>query len=265
MRQAAFRNGGFTLAELLVASTISAFVAMVAVGALKTVSESAHRVTAIAETADEVRFAARLISQDLGNLYRNSTRENMRLICTHEQTDQGGVPVLTLYTVCKAKARADQSEADVYEVSYFLSQTEDKTVLFRRLWPYPDPNADPGGILVSIAEDISVFNLRFFDGTEWSTEWPEDMETLPELVEVTIAGQCPNSTRTVIESFIVNFVRLQAPSTTTTTTQGEQGTQAAEGQQESGTTGQTSGQTGGQTDSGTGGTSSGGSGSGGGR
>jgi len=230
MRKAALRYAGFTLAELLVASTIGAFVAMVAVGTLKTVSDSARSVSRIAETADEVRFAARLIEQDVQNLYRDSSRLNVKFVCEYEQTEQGSVPILTFYTVCRTKARPDQSEADVYEVSYFLSQTERKSVLFRRLWPHPDPNADPGGIVMAIAENIGLFSLRFFDGTQWSTDWPENMETLPELVEVTISGGDPNGPQKVVESFIVNFVRFTSPSSTATATEGQQGTQPQEGQ-----------------------------------
>jgi general secretion pathway protein J len=261
MRKAVLKNAGFTLAELLAASTIGAFVAMVAVGTLQTISSSARRVSSITETADEVRFAARLISQDLTNLYRNSNIENVKFVCTYEQSAQGDLlPVLTFYTVCRGKARADQPEADVYEVSYFLVHSENKSVLFRRLWPYPDPNTEPGGIVMAIAENVAAFSLRFFDGTEWSTEWPETMETLPVLVEVTIAGQAPDRTMPVIESFVANFVRFQSPtsSTTTTATEGEQSTQTQAGQTGTNTSSQT-GQT--STQTGTSGTSSGGGGS----
>ena len=41
----------------------------------------------------------------------------------------------------------------------------------RRLWPNPDKERDPGGILTVIAEDIEVFGVRFFDGMQWQMDW----------------------------------------------------------------------------------------------
>ncbi|GAH81348.1 unnamed protein product, partial [marine sediment metagenome] len=79
------------------------------------------------------------------------------------------------------------------------------------------PNEDElRGILTVIAEDIEVFAVRYFDGEEWQSEWPEEMESVPELVEVSIAAKQPGRTpplggagRTdmTVESFIVNFPR----------------------------------------------------------
>jgi len=93
-------------------------------------------------------------------------------------------------------------------VEYYLLKDEEKSVLCRRLWPNPDPNeVDPRGILSVIAEDIEVFAVRYFDGEEWQIEWPEEMESVPELVEVSIAAKQPERTDMTVESFVVNFPR----------------------------------------------------------
>lgn len=228
----AARNRGFTLPEILVATTISGFIAMVAVGAMKAVSDSAHRVNQASETAAEVRFAARMLAHDLTNLYRDPNPENMKLVGASQGSETGGPVYLTFYTVNRAKARADQPEGDVYEVEYILGRPADeeeapapamdgieKMVLFRRLWPNPDKDRSPGGILTPIAENINVFQVRFFDGQQWGSEWPEEMRSLPELVEVTLAIQPQEKGQLFVESFTVSFPRMVQ----TTGAAGEQG------------------------------------------
>lgn len=198
---------GFTLVEILLASTIGAFVALVAVGALKAVSVSTEMVDANINTAAEVRFASKTIAADLVNFYRDSDSKNTKFVGTVEETDEGIVSCLTLYTVSTTKARIDQPEGDVYEVEYFLSKDEDQSLLMRRVWPNPDKDTQPGGVLYVIAENIDVFQVRYFDGEDWQIEWPEDMKSLPELVEVTIVATRRSRADTAIESFIVNFPR----------------------------------------------------------
>lgn len=201
------RKTGFTLVEALVASTIGSFIALVAVGTLRTITVSAERVNSNIEAASEVRFASNMISRDLVNLYREQNVRNMKLVGIADDSNPGS-SFLTFYTVSRAKARTDQPEADVYEVEYFLKKNEEESDLYRRLWPNPDPNDEnPGGILSIIAEDIEFFQVRFFDGEEWSEEWPEEMEVVPQLIEVNIVGKQQKWGSPAMDSIMVNLVR----------------------------------------------------------
>jgi len=201
-------DGGFTLVEVMVASVIGAFIALVAVGALRAVSGGAERIDTSIETAAEVRFAANLVSRDLRNLYRDRNVENMKFVGELVQSQADAVSRLVFYTVGRVKARFEQPEGDVYEVEYFLqkSRDDDRTVLFRRLWPNPEKEAEPGGVLAPVAENIGVFEVRYFDGEQWQLEWPEKMESIPKLVEVTIGSRGERGVA-VTETFLASFPR----------------------------------------------------------
>jgi hypothetical protein len=208
-----------------VASTISGFVAVIAVGALNAIAGSAKTINRITETTSEIRFAARMIARDLANLYRDINPENMKLVGAGEVTATGEPPHLTFYVSGRAKARANQPEGDVYEVEYFLGtrqrsremgpgpglpadQFEESMVLFRRLWPNPDKERPPGGVLTPIAENIGAFYVRFYDGKQWVEEWTEQMRSLPEYLEVTLASVPPEKGDPVVEIMTVTFPRL---------------------------------------------------------
>jgi general secretion pathway protein J len=222
MTGANWRKAGFTLVEVLVASAIGTFIALVAVGALRAITLSAEMVEQNIDTAAEVRFAAKLIADDLTNIYRDRNTDNIRLVGTTAETKQSGGSILTLYTVGRAKARTEQAEGDVYEVEYFLAVDEQESVLCRRLWPNPDKDTDPGGVLTIIAEDIDIFEIRFFDGEDWTDEWTEEMKVLPQLVEVTIVTKQPSRVEPAIATFVANFSRFpgQASGTAEATEQG---------------------------------------------
>jgi general secretion pathway protein J len=236
---------GFTLAEVLVASTISGFVAVVAVGALNALAGSAQTVNRTTETTSEIRFAARMMARDLANLYRDPNPQNMKLLGSSEGTALGGPPFLTFYMTARAKARANQPEGDVYEVEYFLGtrqqqtaraeeSSQDNTVLFRRLWPNPDKEREPGGILTPIAENIGIFQVRFWDGKQWTDQWTEEMQSLPECFEVTLATMPPQKGDPIVETFTVTFPRLSKAAATGAAQQGA-AAEGGRGQQGSGT------------------------------
>jgi len=134
-------------------------------------------------------------------------------------------------------------EGDIYEVEYYLMKEDDKSLLMRRLWPNPnEEDEEPGGILAVIAEDIDAFEVRYFDGEEWSDEWPEDMDVLPQLLEINIVA-APSEGTAVMESLIVNFTRSAVATAGTSETGGqEQGGQPGGQEQGSQPGGQTSGQ-----------------------
>ena len=237
------RKTGFTLVEVMVASTIGAFVMLVAVGTLKAITASAEMVEDNISTAAEVRFATNMLKRDLVNFYRDENTENTKFIATSEETGQEGSSYLVFYTVSRAKARTDQPEGDIYEVEYYLMKDEEQSLLMRRMWPNPNKEeTEPRGILAVIAENIDVFEVRYFDGEEWSTEWPEEMRVLPQLIEVNIVAKPPSRPVPTLESFIVNFTR----SVTAAVDDSESGEQEGGGQGGQGGA-QPGGQTGGQT------------------
>jgi len=201
------KKSGFTLVEVLLASMIGAFVALVAVGTLRAISASAEMIENNISTSSEARFASKVIARDLLNLYRDTDLEKAKLVGLAQETGGDVVSCLSFYTVGRTKARMDQPEGDVYEVEYYLLKEQENRALMRRMWPNPDKDSPAGGILTAIAEYIDVFEVRYFDGENWQLEWPEDMKSLPELVEVTIVATRRSRADTAIESFIVNFPR----------------------------------------------------------
>jgi general secretion pathway protein J len=205
------RRTGFTLVEVLVASTIGVFIAMVAVGALRTIIASAEMVDRNINAAAEVRFAANMIARDLQNLYHDDNIENTKFIGTLEALEGGNyTSYIVFYALGRTKARFDQPEGDLYEVEYYLMQEGETSSLMRRLWPNPSEELEPGGILTVIAEDIAGFEVQYFDGEEWSDEWPEEMQALPDLVAISITANQPDRGNPPAESIIVNLSRSKS-------------------------------------------------------
>jgi type II secretion system protein J len=208
MHTAYANRTGFTLVEVIAACMIGAFVALVAVGTLRAVTAGREKINTHIATVSELRFAASLIRQDLANLYRDSDPRNCRLVSTLQSTGLDSVNHLIFYAVSRTKARAGQPEGDVYEVEYYLSRQEEKSLLMRRFWPYPDKDVQPGGVLTAIAENIELFNTRYLAEGQWYDQWPEEKQSLPEMVEVTLAAVPPGQEKALTSSFILNFPRL---------------------------------------------------------
>jgi hypothetical protein len=79
----------------------------------------------------------------------------------------------------------------------------------RRLWPNPSEELEPGGVLTVIAEDIAAFDVQYFDGEEWSDEWPEEIQALPDVVAISITARQPERSNPLSESIIVNLTRSE--------------------------------------------------------
>jgi general secretion pathway protein J len=201
------KKTGFTLVEVMVASTIGAFISLVAVGTLKAVISSNEQVDININAASEVRFASNTIAKDLANIYRDENIENTKLIGTIEYLTDYSTSDIIFYAYNRTKARVSEPEGDIYEVEYYLIKNEEKSSLMRRIWPNPNEEFEPGGILTTIAEDIDLFEIRYFDGEDWYDEWPEEMETQPDMIEITITSYLESRGIPIIESFIVNLAR----------------------------------------------------------
>ncbi len=202
------RRRGFTFVEVTAAIAIGSFVILVAVGALKSVSDGSRTVREHSEMAAEMRFVTDRVRADLENLYRAKQRKLMKLdggVQMQGDEEQGS---LIFYTLLHEKARALEPEGDVYEVEYGLMEGEDKTLFTRRVWPNPDEEADPGGVLTILSDRIVDFRVRFLTEEEWVDQWSvEENRKLPDLIEVQIVGKLDDQRKPVVSNFIINYVQ----------------------------------------------------------
>lgn len=210
-RPAQLSRRAFTLVEVLVASTIASFVTVVAMGTLHALSQSASRIQAHTDTVSELRYAAAVLSRDLSCLYTDQDANSRKLLYT-DAGDSMGVSMLTFYTIGHNQVRAGRPESDLYEVEYYISQTEERSVLMRRVWPHPDKEAEPGGMLSVLADGMGLFQVRFYDGTEWFSEWTEEQRQLPKVIEVALAtmpevGKQPFSTSFIVKPIVADQSR----------------------------------------------------------
>lgn len=207
---------GFTLIEMLVASVIGAFIAIVAVSSLKAVTSARGIVDDGIAVSDELRFATDIIRKDLSNLYRDSNVESIKFDSEVDDSSGIGMTSLTFYAVSTVKARPDQPESDIYEIQYQLVTEEEGSVLTRRVCPIvgneEEDELTAGGVLTMIARNIVLFNARYFDGTDWTDEWSLETEgALPELIEVTLSAtdeDTENKGNPLVRNFLVNFPRM---------------------------------------------------------
>ena len=200
---------GFTLVELLVVTVLGSFVALVAVSSLQTVAQGRDRMDDYSQAASELRYVSQLLRRDLQNLYRSAQTEQTRFAGELLEGRAGPSSYLTFYGLQRGQARPQGRESDLYEVEYFLMQEQeaDKQIMFRRLWPHPDRQLEPGGVLFPLAETITGFAVRYFDSIEWQLEWPDERRRLPQLVEVTLIAQLPGREKTLHDSFLMSFAR----------------------------------------------------------
>ncbi|NQV31915.1 MAG: prepilin-type N-terminal cleavage/methylation domain-containing protein [Phycisphaeraceae bacterium] len=206
---------GFTLVEVLVASSIAGFVTLVAMGSLHALSLSSSRIQVYCDATSELRYAVSVLSRDLDNLYVGDTPNSTKLEFLDEGMSRLGVPTLTFYMVGHDRARIAQPEGDIYEVEYYLAQTEDRSMLMRRLWPNPAREAEPGGVLTVLSEGIGVFKIRFHDGKEWQYQWTQEQQGLPKLIEVMLSTKTDNTNKPLTTSFMVKPMMTSSDNNTT--------------------------------------------------
>jgi general secretion pathway protein J len=199
---------GFTLIEIVVASVLGALIAVTAVAALRGVTVSREKLNRISNASAEIRYAANMIRTDLENVYRDRSASRMKLVGMTDENLSIAASRVTFYAVSSAKARPQLPEGDVYEIEYFVMSGTSQTALCRRVWPNPDENTEPAGVVTTVAQDLLNFEVRYYDGQNWQWEWPEG-QNLPEMVEVRLAVKGEDNKEPVKKSILVNLRLLQ--------------------------------------------------------
>jgi prepilin-type N-terminal cleavage/methylation domain-containing protein len=194
MKQTGNKTQGFTLLEMLISAVLASFIALVALAGLRGVTAVRATVDRHSETSDELRIAAEQIRSDLVNVQPLG-----RVARFEGQVSQDGSvssPRLIFRTFSPHKARKDMPESELYEVEYFVTESDSVKTLMRRVCPITGIDSTTteektdGGILEVLAEPVAGFDVGYFDSGNWSNTWSADNQRPPQLVLINLAVDC---------------------------------------------------------------------------
>jgi prepilin-type N-terminal cleavage/methylation domain-containing protein len=194
MKQSGKNRQGFTLLEMLISAVLAAFIALVAMAGLRSVTAVRATVDRHSESSDELRIAAEQIRSDLDNVV--PLGKIIRFEGQVTQDGSAGSPRLIFRTLGPRKARKDKPESELYEVEYFVAVNNSVKTLMRRVCPITGIDSTTteektdGGVLEALAEPIASFDVGYFDSGNWASTWSADNQRPPQLVLINLAVDC---------------------------------------------------------------------------
>ncbi len=200
---------GFTLLEMLITAVIVGFIAIVAVSSLRSITTARAMIEDASERTDELRYAAEEMKRDLDSVYARSS--GFRFEGLTEWAQGRDAKRLIFRTYRREPLRKGEPEGDLYEVEYFLGGKEEESSLMRRVCPIvgmEQPDQSSGGVIEELAR-VDYFDVLFYDGKEWSSQWQQELLKLPEIVMVTLRHSSDKG-RVWVRELAVQFV--QGPS-----------------------------------------------------
>lgn len=193
---------GLTLLEISLAVTILALMATLTWGSLARSFDAYETVTDIDRRYHEIRVAMNRMARELSMAFLTSNRRHRgqeRVSMTIFKAESSSrFYELHFTTFAHDILRADAKESDQCEIAYFGRADPDRQGqmnLMRREDPRLDREADEGGREYVLAENITKFQLRFWNErkqdwtSEWDTETQEFAGRLPSVVEITMVTE----------------------------------------------------------------------------
>ncbi len=190
------RQRGFTLVELIVATTATVLVTGATVGMLRALTGTQRRAAGAIETQHQARIAMRAIVTAIRNVHRNG--DEPLLLGADAVLDDEAIPLdwpsdveypadrLKVFTVTRRQVRPGLPESDVVECEFFLASARPgaKPLLMQRVDPTRNRPPDGGGVVTMLAEDVVALDLSYHDGLDWRDAWGERPGGLPAAVRI---------------------------------------------------------------------------------
>ncbi|HJL43346.1 MAG TPA: type II secretion system protein GspJ [Myxococcales bacterium LLY-WYZ-16_1] len=188
---------GLTLIEIALAVGMLALMATLTWGSLARSFDAFDTVTRIDRRYHEIRVAMNRMARELSMAFLTSRARHLgpeRVAETLFRAEAGAqFYEIHFTTFAHDMLRANAKESDQCEIAYFgRSDPEKKGVmnLVRREDPRLDREPDEGGREYVLAENITSFQMRFWNerkqdwSDEWDTESPDFAGFLPSVVEI---------------------------------------------------------------------------------
>ena len=177
-------DGGFTLVEVLLATTLVAVIAAMVFGSLQLSAAAIESARTSAAREQILRSTLRIMSDELTAAVSNSAGPWVGLNSTQEGQPADTVAFLTL-----GQFRGGESSQETELVRIVYTREGDRLLRFvrRNIYGMTDDTLDQ----FEMVKRVKGFNLRYFDSQAnvWSDEWDGRARTTPPsavLIELTL-------------------------------------------------------------------------------
>ena len=185
------QSSGFTLVELIVATTLTVLVGGSTVAILRSTSAACRRADSQLELQQQARSAVLTVATALRNAHRVPDNQIVLEGLDDWLDDNHEIPSdsIRFVTVSRRTVRFGQPESDVKECEFRLSPPSDRALpaLMCRTDPTRNDAPDGGGVVELVAENVLGFNLVYHDGTGWRSDWPSTLQSWPLAVRIQLA------------------------------------------------------------------------------
>jgi len=202
---------GLTLLEILVAIAILAMVSVLIYGAFDGMVRGKKGVGKVNQRYREGRLAIRRLAREIPSAFLSAHQPLNQSLIVRETlfVGENSTPAdrLDFTSFSHRRFLRDTHESDQNELSFFGSRDPNasgKTDLARREQNYIDLEADRGGTVQVLAENIDLFDLEYLDPMTglWQEQWDSTSTTgqlgrLPLQVKITLVLRDGPANRTL--------------------------------------------------------------------
>lgn len=194
----ALSSFGFTLIEVLIATSILAGMGAMTYGSVKQAYQQKQEIEAAQERDAQVRAALDLMVHEISHAFLSDHYDRKRYRerpTFFKGEDRGRRDELNFTSLAHERLELDSKVSDQAAIRYWVDRDPDSRsdeALFRRVNPVIDEEAERKGNSAVLCEGVRGFELEYWDGRkqEWVKEWdaakPERLGVLPSRVRITL-------------------------------------------------------------------------------
>lgn len=163
------RQRGFTLVEILVATTIAAVLAAMAFSAMSEAMQNRARVRDSQQRLIALQAAIRSLVQDFSQVAPRPVRMPVGEGYEPALAGQGGDNTVVVMTRAGWSNPAGLQRSGLQRVRYVVREG----VLYRDYWTTLDAQSQPEPVQRALLEGVESFTIRYMnDGRQWQENWP---------------------------------------------------------------------------------------------
>lgn len=195
-------RSGFTLLELVTATSMVAMLTLALYGAMSTAFRARRTMASQTTAVRQAAIAMDLVAQDLQNVLPPTGTLAGPFVGTAMGNPGAEADSLVIYTLCRdTDPKSDDPFSEgMRQVEIALSGDTQSTTLVRRVVRNVLSQSAVAPQEEVIATDVRALAIRYFDGTTWQEQWDSTQlnNVLPVAVEMSIelnqpAGRDENS------------------------------------------------------------------------